>query len=838
MKRILLLIFIVCGHLQAQNISTAQPWTFWWWMGSAANKQDITAQLEGFKKAGLGGVHIIPIYGVKGYEKQFLPFLSQDWLAMMQHTVREGERLGLGVDMTTGTGWPFGGPTVTPDIAARTMTVKDQKIAVKPTGQKVKRAASGGEGLVLDPFHPTAMKDYLAWFDSTLIKSPERPRSMYNDSYEAYGANWTVDFQKEFARRRGYDLLAKLDLLTDTTTRLPAQLVRMDYHQTIAELLLERYAQPWTQWSTKNGFQTRYQAHGSPGNLLDLYDAATIPETESFGTSRFPIPGLRIDPDYSIQQFGTPNPLAMKFASSAAHFSGKPLVSSETATWLANHFKVSLSQVKPQIDELFTAGINHVFYHGTTYSPPSEAYPGWLFYASTHFGPTSHFAEQFPLLNQYVENCQTLLQNSQPDNDVLVYFPIHDLWATNSPSGGGVHLLEVHHVDRWLLKLPFGKLCEKLWQKGFTFDYVSDLQLSRLAVEKDGIVSSGNTTYKTILIPASTFLPESTLNQLQRLTRLGAHIVFEDHAPSQVTGFDDVDRRQKQFSKSMTRLTRAKTVSVSKEWEKALVNNGAVREEMAEKVLTFIRKVYKDQPLYFVANVGNEFKEGWLEIGKDAYFTRYDPLTGEEEVLPARQRGNTTEQFLSLLPGQSCFLKGTATKPDQETANLLSNDFPITGNWAVAFLKGMPSLPKPTSVSALKSWTTFSDSAGYFSGTARYTLSFEVPENIATQENIVLDLGDVREAASVKLNGKPIGVAWSIPFQLKVPAGTLQAGTNSLEIEVSNLSANYMRLRDQQLPDWKKFYDTNIVDSTYKKFDASHWEAMPSGLLGPIRLRY
>ncbi len=102
----------------------------------------------------------------------------------------------------------------------------------------------------------------------------------------------------------------------------------------------------------KRDFLTRYQAHGSPGNLLDLYDEADIPETESFGTSRFPIPGLRVDPDYSEKQFGTPNPLAMKFASSAADFSGKKLVSSETGTWLANHFKVSLSQVKPQIDEL------------------------------------------------------------------------------------------------------------------------------------------------------------------------------------------------------------------------------------------------------------------------------------------------------------------------------------------------------------------------------------------------------------------------------------------------------------------------------------------------------
>jgi len=551
MKCILLFFLLIWGPLQAQTVNTAKPWTFWWWMGSAANERDITAQLEGFQKAGLGGVHISPIYGVKGYEKEFVPFLSPEWLRLLDYTVREGKRLGLGVDVTTGTGWPFGGPTVNAEMAAKNMSVKEGQIQVALTRQKVKRAAPGGEGFVLDPFHPTAMNTYLTWFDTTLNTLADRPRSMYNDSYEAYNANWTIDFPEQFRTRRGYDLTQQLAPLQDSAATLAAQLVRIDYYQTLAELVAERYAQSWTQWSKNHGYQTRYQAHGSPGNLLDLYDDASIPETESFGTSRFPIPGLRIDPDYSIQQFGTPNPLAMKFASSAAHFSGKPLVSSETGTWLANHFKVALSQVKPQIDELFTAGVNHIFYHGTTYSPPAEAYPGWLFYASTNFGPTSHFTEHFPLLNRYVENCQTLLENSRPDNDVLVYFPIHDLWAAPGQSGGGVHLLEVHHVDRWLLKQQFGKLSEQLWHQGFTFDFVSDKQLTRLVVDSNDKLNSGSSTYKIILIPTSTYMPTSTLEELRRLAQSGAKIVFEGNTPSQTTGFASHAKQQKKFTKVM-----------------------------------------------------------------------------------------------------------------------------------------------------------------------------------------------------------------------------------------------------------------------------------------------
>lgn len=841
MRSILLLVFLLfCLPGHGQTISTSKPWTYWWWMGSAVTQEDITAQLEGFSKAGLGGVHIIPIYGVKGYENDFVPFLTDHWLKVMEHTVIEGKRLGLGVDMTTGTGWPFGGPNVTKQMAAKTINFKDGKWKILPTKQEVKRAAPGGEGLVFDPFHPTAMSDYLVRFDSAFVHAKELPRSMYMDSYEAYGANWTDDFLREFKKRRRYDLQNEPALLTDTTGKSESILVKIDYHQTLSELLRERYAHAWTNWSKQKGFLTRYQAHGSPGNLLDLYDEADIPETESFGTSRFPIPGLRIDPDYSIKQFGTPNPLAMKFASSAAHFSGKKLVSSETGTWLANHFKVSLSQVKPQIDELFTSGINHIFYHGTTYSPVKESYPGWLFYASTNFGPASHFAEHFSLLNQYVERCQKLLQESQPDNDILVYFPIHDLWSTPAKSGGGVHLLEVHHVDRWLLQLPFGQLTTKLWKEGYAFDYVSDRQLSRLSATKNGEVSSGKSIYKTILIPPSTYMPEETLNELTRLAKSGANIIFADHFPTKVTGYNLNGTRQTEFVSKLSELkSKNAGVVVSKDWEIALQKRGVVQEQWAKLGLTYIRKKSGGNSIYFIANLANGFSDGWINVGKlTGNVERYDPLTNESIVLSTRKEKGKNEVFLNLIPGESCFLRTSDQSTEIVAASKPEKQYTIDGNWAVDFVKGKPSLPPSGNLKKAGSWVSLSDTAKYFSGTARYTLNFDIPVELLASKSIILDLGDVREVAVVKLNGKEIGTAWSIPFQLRLIPELLKEKGNKIEIEVTNLSANYMRLRDKQAPEWKKFYDINIVDITYQKFNADNWEPMPSGLLGPIRFLY
>ncbi len=339
------------------------------------------------------------------------------------------------------------------------VTISDWKLTcfgVASTNQKVKRAAPGGEGLVMDYFDKESVLTYLNHFDSVFTKPqiPIMQRAFYHDSYEVFRADWTTGFPDRFKELRGYDLIEVLPILLEKENPKYPLLVH-DIRETISDLVYSEFAQTWTDWCSNYKTLTRYQAHGSPANLLDLYGLADIPETESFGCSGFSIPSLRCDPDFEEDRFGRPSPLMMKFASSPAHLLQKQLVSSETATWLGNHFKVSLKQVKPQIDELFISGINHIFYHGITYSPGEEDYPGWLFYASTNFGQTSHFWGELPLLNSYIFDCQSILQNSEPDNDILLYFPIDDLW-TKYP-GEILLTLDVHKHDKWFSNTPFGR---------------------------------------------------------------------------------------------------------------------------------------------------------------------------------------------------------------------------------------------------------------------------------------------------------------------------------------------------------------------------------------------
>ncbi|WP_246224795.1 glycosyl hydrolase [Spirosoma terrae] len=810
-------------------------------MGSAANEKDITYQLEQFAQAGLGGVHIIPIYGVKGYEKQFIPFLSDRWLAMLAHTVRAGRRLGMGVDLTLGTGWPFGGPNVTSEIAAKRWKVDNGKLVTELTKQQVKRAAPGGEGLVLDYFSKRAMDQYVKRFDSTLITLADGPRAVYNDSYEVFGANWSANFLDEFNKRRGYDLTTQLSAFLDTTQSKASILVHQDYHQTLAELLHDGFTTTWTGWARNHKFLSRNQAHGSPGNLIDLYAEADIPETESFGSSQFPIPGLRVDPDYEVDRFGMPNTLAMKFASSAAHVLGKPLVSSETTTWLANHFQVALSQIKPQVDELFTAGINHIFYHGTPYSPPAEPWPGWVFYASTNYGPSSHFWPHLPLLNRYIERCQTRLQASKPDNDLLVYFPIHDLWATRTRSAGGIHQLEVHHVEQWLLPQPFGKLCEQLQQRGYSFDYVSDDLLRKLSVTKGGILSPGGAVFQCILIPHATYLPEQTLQQLDRLARQGARIIFDGAMPQQVPGFHKHDERSANLVRIGKALQQLKSVQVSNDVFTTLRQSTTRVESWAEQGLAFIRKRRGDTTQYFIANLANKFRQGWIPLSVLGLASRYDALTDQTTTLPIRNgKDGKNEVWLALEPGQSCFISVMPGAPaitsgrSPQTTGKSTELLRLPNSWTIQFLSGRPDLRTSATLPKLTSWTSLSDSARYFWGTARYSTTFDFPASQSATTSYVLDLGDVREVAEVRVNGQSVGTAWCLPYRLSIPARLLKATGNQLEIDVTNVSANYMRLYDRQNPGWKKFYDINIVDIRYKPYDASRWEARPSGLLGPV----
>ncbi|GAE83783.1 alpha-L-rhamnosidase [Bacteroides reticulotermitis JCM 10512] len=215
--------------------------------------------------------------------------------------------------------------------------------------------------------------------------------------------------------------------------------------------MLDNFTRQWTGWAHKHGSITRNQAHGSPGNLIDIYAAVDIPECEGFGLSQFHVDGLRQD---SLTKKNDSDLSMLKYASSGAHIAGKTYTSSETFTWLTEHFRTSLAQCKPDMDLMFVSGVNHMFFHGTTYSPKDAEWPGWLFYASINMSPTNSIWKDAPAFFQYITRCQTFLQMGQPDNDFLIYLP-YMICGTNNRVGCCSFLFTIW--KNWLLNssMPF-----------------------------------------------------------------------------------------------------------------------------------------------------------------------------------------------------------------------------------------------------------------------------------------------------------------------------------------------------------------------------------------------
>jgi len=149
--------------------------------------------------------------------------------------------------------------------------------------------------------------------------------------------------------------------------------------------------------------------------------------------------------------------------------------------------------------------------------------------------------------------------------------------------------------------------------------------------------------------------------------------------------------------------------------------------------------------------------------------------------------------------------------------------------------KSGPELPTACKLKKLMSWTeTPDEKAKRFAGTARYCIDFTIPAGFGA-DDWLLDLGDVRESARVKVSGQKAGVLISLPFRL--PVGRyLKPGANSMCIEVTNLNANRIRDLDFRKIYWKIMKDINIVTVLYKEFDGSKWPLVDSGLLGPVRL--
>jgi len=695
-------------------------------------------------------------------------------------------------------------------------------------GKMVERAGPGGEGDVIDHFSSTAIDNYLGHFTSSFKNQDiSGLRAWFNDSYEVDDARGEADFTPllfdEFQKRRGYDLRNYLPALIGEDSEDNNSRVLCDYRETISDLILEKYTQRWHDWAAKGGKIIRNQAHGAPANILDLYGAADIPETEGEDIVK------------------------IKTASSSAHVTGKKLASSESATWLKDHFEASLADVKQAIDRYLLAGINHVFYHGTTFSPQDAPWPGWMFYAAVHFGPTNTFWNDFGTLNTYITRSQSFLQSGKPDNDILLYYPISDEYAVRGKS-------LLLHFDGAAKGSSVRAAAENLFEKGYAFDYISDRQILKLE-SKQGQILTGGIIYQTILLPPVKLIPVETFEKLIALAQGGATILMEQ-LPEDVPGMGKLAERKSKFQELKTMLKFVTSEGI----QKAKIGKGEIlvgdlsgmlvqakirREAMFDKGLQCIRRIGGNTTTYFIANRGTEVVDGLVPIKtKIGSAVLYNPMNGQFGKAITKTSVSGDEVYLQLNPGESCLVQvfaGRAVAPEYAYMKSSGNKINLDANWMLTFMSGGPELPQPVKLSKLGSWTEL-EGNGYkaFSGTAVYKTTFAKPAGGSAYYR--LWLGKVAHSARITLNGNELATLISPPFSIDIPASEMKS-ENTLEVSVTNLMGNRMAEMERKGQPYKIFYNVNFP--AYKAtnrgadglFTTSGWQPQESGLFGPVTLQ-
>ncbi len=849
----------------------------WWWLGSAVNKENLHWTMQQYASHGIGALEITPIYGVQGNDANNIPYLSDLWMEMLREVQQKGLELGIEVDMSTGTGWPFGGPWVPLEESACkavfvdttfiggsvsalelsapekdqpycrlnkvmaywqgepydvTAYVNDGQLTWSPAEQlkaritsatdkslrkalklrlkemqnahweiiavyarhgvmKVKRAAPGGEGLVVDHFDKRAVNNYLSHIEAAFERTnTPYPHTFFNDSYEVEAATWTPTLFQEFEKRRGYKLEHYLRQLRDGDAKIVS-----DYRETLGDLLLENFTNQWTAWAHSHGAITRNQAHGSPANLIDCYAAVDIPEIEGFGLSDFGIKGLRQDPGKTRKNDSDFSML--KYAPSAAHVCGKPYTSSETFTWLTEHFRTSLSQMKPDIDLMFCAGVNHMFFHGTCYSPKDDPWPGWKFYASIDMSPTNSIWRDAPYFMQYVERCQSFLQWGQPDNDFLVLLPVRDMWQKQTNKL--LMQFSIHKMGQ--LAPEFIQTILDIDRAGFDCDYISERLLMGVTLKNGMLETSAGTRYRGIIIPGSGQMAPEVKAHLESLKAQGAHIFYNIDA------------------------TQLRTAARPE----------AIKTECGLKA---IRRSNDKGHHYFIANLSpNDIHtvEPLAVNFKDAVW--FNPLNGD--ITPATLVSDSIE--ICLRSGESMILQ-VYDEPQTERpvakANSQNhyNDIILQGPWVLSFIEEAPKVNKTFNLDKPHTWENLDDdSASVTMGTGVYTMKFKMSKKDDPKGQWNIDLGDVRESARVYINGQFIGCAWSVPFVLDC-RNALKVGKNEIRIEVTNLPANRIAELDRKGVKWRKMEEINVVDINYRRTTYDQWEPVPSGLNSDIRL--
>ncbi|HZX04478.1 glycosyl hydrolase [Kribbella sp.] len=539
----------------------ARPMMRWWWFGPSIDRDEIDRELNAMAAAGLGGAEVAFVYPMAPVTA---PFGSPEFLELVGHASRTAQSLGLRFDVTLGSGWSYGGPHVGTTYAARQLhwdrreigaaaydvpivaawpgdefvaayvgdgsagapasyaevPVRDGIIQVpaggqprevliatsRVTGQNVKRAAVGAEGHTLDHYSAAAAAEHIRVVAEPLLKAATPVGSVFCDSLEVYGGDWTPGIFAEFLERRGYDLRPRLyELLVDTDG---SRQLRIDFRRTLSELYEDNFLKVFQRWAAGHGVPFRIQSYGEPPATMSSYRFADIFEGEGWAWRGIP---------------------ETRWASSAANIYGQSVVSAEVWTWVHSPaFRATPLDLQGEAHEHFLSGVNHLIGHGWPYSPSDGPGLGWIFYAAGALDDRNPWWPTATALFGSLQRLSWVLRQGTPVRPVKIYIPASDAYVA-----GGPEPLNLYRVARRLIP---DAVPRTIRDAGLDFDLIDD----------DAITVVDPADVPVIVVPSGTTLPPETREWLDAVTAAGGTVVTdvstlaENLPPAPLTPVPDV----------------------------------------------------------------------------------------------------------------------------------------------------------------------------------------------------------------------------------------------------------------------------------------------------------
>lgn len=863
----------------------AWPMMRWWWFGPAVTKPELKKELETMQSAGIGGVEIQPVYPLmlddEAKDIKNLQYFSPEFLEDVNFANQTARSLGLRVDITLGSGWPYGGPKTTLALAAGrlkvvgvpitgsrvtppTLVEGDSLIAAfavlgtekefdpatarridlttgsvtaaagaqtalffiaSHTKQMVKRPAAGAEGYVLDHFSRAAIEEHLADVATPLVNAfgSQPPYSVFSDSLEVYGADWTAELPKEFERRRGYDLIPHLpELLAGDT--LEAAAVRHDWGVTLSDLIRDNYLAPLTQFAEAHQTRFRSQTYGEPAVTLADEAVPNLPEGEG--------------PQWRAFSF-------TRWTSSASHLYGRNVTSAETWTWLHSPaFRATPLDMKAEADRMFLLGVNQIVGHGYPYSPPGAGEPGWSLYAAAVFNSHNPWFPVMPDITKYLQRVSWLLRQGKPANDIAILLPEDDAQAAFTPG-------HVSVTDEMKKRITPG-LMGAILDAGYNVDYID-----AATIEKLGMIP-----YPVLVIPPTERIPLATYKKIESYAGNGKVIALEK-TPSLGPGLMEQDTSA-EIAAASDRLFKGsghKGISVESIGEIANALHHALAPDLdatgKTEGLGFIHRTLADSDIYFVVNTGNRTVDASVQFRSNRpAIEAWDPDGGEVLYADSRREGARVPLMLAPYESRIFVLEDRLQVQRKATAQAMVESpgakaeqlADLSTGWRVRFADDAA----PKELEKLASWTEL-PGRKYYSGEVVYSRSVSINHAPAGSAHIFLDLGTgatfedkrrpnasgmlalldppIREAAIVFVSGKRAGSLWHPPYRVDV-SEFVHEGENQIEVHVYNTAINLLAGQPPR--------DYTALRAKYgRRFDPQdmdNLQPIPSGLFGPIHL--